>query len=297
VDRVEDRSILLPGAPCFSETAIEQEALDLGVIANPSEWLKDASPGQTVPASAMDRALASTSDPPPPLHAPSLPGAVSLFDSYVVAASSGFPPPIAEPDIPTPGSSVLHTPDVHGSPRDTPGVPGSVVPVSRSSTEPTTSGSSGSVVDLPSSGALASPSPPRAHTHLQNNIVKPKQLFPGMIHYANFCSSGESESVQEALADPKWKEVMDLEHSTLLRNGTWHLVLATQANNIIDCKWVFKVKKKADGFVDRYKARLVTKGFKQRYDIDYDDTFSPVVKAASIRLVLSLAISRNLCLH
>jgi hypothetical protein len=90
---------------------------------------------------------------------------------------------------------------------------------------------------------------------------------------------------------------MDLEHSVLLRNDTWHLVLATQANNIFDCKWVFKVKKKADDFVDRYKAHLVAKGFKQRYDIDYDDTFSPIIKAATIRLVLSLAVSRNWCLH
>jgi hypothetical protein len=86
---------------------------------------------------------------------------------------------------------------------------------------------------------------------------------------------------------------MDLEHFALLRNGTWHLVPATQATNIIDCKWVFKVKKRADGSVDRYKTHLVAKGFKQRYDIDYDDTFSVVVKAATIRLVLSLVVSHN----
>jgi hypothetical protein len=86
---------------------------------------------------------------------------------------------------------------------------------------------------------------------------------------------------------------MDLEHSALLRNGTWHLVPATQATNIIDCKWVFKVKKRADGSVDRYKTHLVAKGFKQRYDIDYDDTLSAIVKAATIWLVLSLVVSRN----
>ena len=57
--------------------------------------------------------------------------------------------------------------------------------------------------------------------------------------------------------------------------------------------WVYKIKRKSDRSNDRYKAQLVAKGFKQRYGIDYEDTFSPVVKAATIRLVLSLAVSNN----
>jgi hypothetical protein len=62
---------------------------------------------------------------------------------------------------------------------------------------------------------------------------------------------------------------------------------------LIDCKWVYKVKHKVDGSIDRYKAHLVAKGFKQRYVIDYDDTFSHVVKFATIQLVLSLAVSQG----
>jgi hypothetical protein len=78
-----------------------------------------------------------------------------------------------------------------------------------------------------------------------------------------------------------------------LRNNTWHLVPFAPGQNLIDCKWVYKVKPCSDGSIDRYKARLVAKGFKQRYGLDYEDTFSPVVKAATILLVLSLAVSQN----
>jgi hypothetical protein len=85
---------------------------------------------------------------------------------------------------------------------------------------------------------------------------------------------------------------MDSEYMALLKNNTWHLVPPDQGNNIIDCKWVYKIKRKPDGTIDRYKARLVAKRFKQRYGIDYEDTFSLVVKAATIRLVLSIAVSK-----
>jgi hypothetical protein len=86
---------------------------------------------------------------------------------------------------------------------------------------------------------------------------------------------------------------MDEEFSALSRNHTWHLVPADRGRNVIDCKWVYKVKRKADGTVDRYKARLFVKGFKQQYGVDYEDMLSPVVKSATIRLVLSLTVSRN----
>lgn len=90
---------------------------------------------------------------------------------------------------------------------------------------------------------------------------------------------------------------MDKEYPALMKNKTWHLVPPHKGINVIDCKWVYKIKRKPDGSLDRYKARLVAKGFKQRYGIDYEDTFSPVVKPATIRVVLSIAISRGWSLH
>ena len=84
----------------------------------------------------------------------------------------------------------------------------------------------------------------------------------------------------------------------MLYSETIHGILfrPRKGTNLIDCKWVYKVKRKADGTIDRYKARLVAKGFKQRYGIDYEDTFSLVVKIAIIRLVLSIAVARGWCL-
>jgi hypothetical protein len=75
---------------------------------------------------------------------------------------------------------------------------------------------------------------------------------------------------------------MDSEFEALQKNNTWRLVPPNKEVNIMDCKWVYKVKRKSDGTVDRYKARLVANGFEQRYAVDYEDTFSPVIKHATI---------------
>jgi hypothetical protein len=113
------------------------------------------------------------------------------------------------------------------------------------------------------------------------------------VPWCNPATTEEPTTVGDALRDKKWIAAMDEEHRALLQNGTWRLVPPPKGKNVIDCKWVYKIKRRADGQVERYKARLVAKGYKQRYGIDYEDTFSPVVKAATIRLILSVAMSKG----
>jgi hypothetical protein len=130
-------------------------------------------------------------------------------------------------------------------------------------------------------------------TRLQSGIQKPKIFTDGTIRYGNLLMTEEPADVHAALADPHWKAAMDSEYSGLMRNNTWNLVPPVAGRNLLDCKWVYKIKRKADGSVDRYKARLVAKGFKQRYGIDYDATFSSVVKFATIHLVLSIIVCQG----
>jgi hypothetical protein len=95
------------------------------------------------------------------------------------------------------------------------------------------------------------------------------------------------------MKDARWRAAMDKEFDALQKNQTWHLVPRKDGANIIDCKWVYKVKQKADGSVDRYNAWVVAKEFKQRYGIDYENMFSSVVKTATIQMILSITMSNG----
>lgn len=89
------------------------------------------------------------------------------------------------------------------------------------------------------------------------------------------------------------KEEMDVLHA----NQTWELVLPPPNTNIVGSKWVFRTKYKSDGSIDRYKARLVAQGFTQVPGMDFDHTFSPVVKAATVRVILALSVHFRWPLH
>ena len=119
--------------------------------------------------------------------------------------------------------------------------------------------------------------------------------------YRTFALAESSESLphtyHEALQVLEWKAAIDLEYHALVQHSTWDLVLRPTDAHIVTCKWIFTLKYHPDGTVGRHKARLVDRGFTQAHGIDYTETFSPVVRMNSIRLLLSLIVNLNWFLH
>lgn len=108
-----------------------------------------------------------------------------------------------------------------------------------------------------------------------------------------FSAVSEPISFYEACKDARWIEAMQAEIAALQANKTWELVCLPPGKNPIRCRWVYKVKLRADGKIERFKYILVAKGYSQKEGLDYNEAFSPVVKIATVRTVLSLAAMQN----
>jgi len=103
----------------------------------------------------------------------------------------------------------------------------------------------------------------------------------------------EPSSYKEASGIPEWQLAMTEELAALDRTGTWDIVPLPSGAVPITCKWVFKVKTKSDGSIERYKARLVARGFQQTQGIDYDETFAPVAHMTTVRTLIAVAASSS----
>ncbi|RVW91751.1 Retrovirus-related Pol polyprotein from transposon TNT 1-94 [Vitis vinifera] len=123
-----------------------------------------------------------------------------------------------------------------------------------------------------------------------SNYVSTHRLSESNKSFVNQLSTVSiPNSVQEALADPRWKATMNEEMKSLQKNETWELVECPPGKKPVGCRWIYTVKYKADGSIEQFKARLVAKGYTQTYGIDYTETFAPVAKINTIRVLLSLA--------
>jgi hypothetical protein len=137
--------------------------------------------------------------------------------------------------------------------------------------------------------------PPVVNHHRMTTRGKRGLRFPALFEASAL--SPIPRSYRAALADPHWRAAMEQEYAALVGNNTWDLVPRPPHSNVVTGKWIFKHKFNADGSLERYKARWVLRGFTQRPGIDFSETFSPVVKPATVWTVLSLALSRGWPIH
>ncbi|CAJ2678277.1 unnamed protein product [Trifolium pratense] len=130
------------------------------------------------------------------------------------------------------------------------------------------------------------------------NFISHSHLSPT---YSSYCLSlltdQEPNSYAEASQSECWVKAMQSELNALANNHTWKIVDLPAGVKPIGSKWVYKIKRKADGSIDRYKARLVAKGYNQIEGIDYFETFSPVAKMTTIRTVLAIASIQRWHVH
>jgi len=99
---------------------------------------------------------------------------------------------------------------------------------------------------------------------------------------------------EEAAKSDKWKNAMDLEIEAIEKNDTWGLVSLPHGAKKLSVKWVYKTKLNESGEIDKYKARLVVKGYAQKYRVDYNEVFAPVARCDTIRVVLALAAQKGM---
>ncbi|RVW59275.1 Retrovirus-related Pol polyprotein from transposon TNT 1-94 [Vitis vinifera] len=118
----------------------------------------------------------------------------------------------------------------------------------------------------------------------------PKYANVAIVEDAN---AKEPETFAEAFQNPDWSKAMKEEIAALKRNQTWELVPKPRDVEPISCKWVYKIKRRTDGLIERHKARLVARGFSQQYGLDYDETFSPVAKLTTVRVLLALPANKD----
>jgi hypothetical protein len=124
---------------------------------------------------------------------------------------------------------------------------------------------------------------PMSHYVSNHRLSESNQSFVNQLSNVSI-----PNSVQEALADLRWRAAMNEEMKSLQKNKTWELVDRALGKKAVGCRWVYTMKYKADGTIERFKVKLVAKGYTQTYGINYIETFAPVAKINTVRVLSSL---------
>jgi len=135
-------------------------------------------------------------------------------------------------------------------------------------------------------------SPQESHA-LCNNVSYHRMNKKHLNFLKKISISHEPSTYLEASKDPKWVEAMRAEIKALIDNHTWTLTKLPKNRKSIGSKWIYKIKYLPNGEIERYKVRLVAKGFTQKEGFDYHETFAPVTKITSIRIIIALAAMKN----
>ncbi|GJS16862.1 zinc finger, CCHC-type containing protein [Tanacetum coccineum] len=127
------------------------------------------------------------------------------------------------------------------------------------------------------------------------SIPRPKSLLPS----SNEDQIGKTpiETLTAHRSNRARKEAINDEMDSIMENNTWILSDLPPGCKPLGCKWIFKKKMKVDGTIDKFKARLVIQGIRQKEGIDYFDTYAPVARISTIRLLIALAATYNLVIH
>ncbi|GFX04043.1 retrovirus-related Pol polyprotein from transposon TNT 1-94 [Trichonephila clavipes] len=140
---------------------------------------------------------------------------------------------------------------------------------------------------------------PTSDRQLRNRslLQKPKRFEDHIMEAESYLDDYNPETYEEAINSKdstNWKKAMESEINSLSENHTWELSDLPVGAKAIPCKWVYRLKTNPDGSINKYKARLVARGFSQRKGIDYSETYSPVAKLGTIRTVLSIAAEERM---
>lgn len=239
-----------------------------------------SAPAPSTSAAPPSPTVVAPTPPAPPRSAPASPTVALGLPSSRAATTS---PPVVQV---TPASPRAAPPPVVPVPLMPPSTPIEVAPTQSAVTSSTTTARVVPVQSTVNAHGMA--------TRGKHGIrVLPREI----LDLAVTTISPLPKTYKGALNDPHWHSAMLEEFQALCSNNTWDLVPRPPDANVVSGKWVFRHKLNPDGSLARYKARWVLRGFSQQPGIDFEETFSPVVKPATIRLVLSLALSKDWPIH